>query len=132
MGNKCFSNNSTSTGTIDDGRALRSSVRNNDPSILPEPGEPFKIRHTTLSEKENIEVSDALLENKSVTSLELETVNYATSTAEAMAKYLRTSKSLQRIRWSDIPDARSLKQHEEMFFFSTCASREYVAQGTSH
>jgi hypothetical protein len=40
-------------------------VRNNDPSILPEPGKPFKMSH--LSERESIELADALLENTSVT-----------------------------------------------------------------
>jgi hypothetical protein len=48
-------------------------VRNNDPSILPElgNGKPFKIHH--LSEKEDIELADALLENTSVMYLEFET-----------------------------------------------------------
>ena len=64
-----------STGAIDDGRGSLSStfldfcvkVRNNDPSVLPEPGAPFRIRD--LSEKEGPEVADALLENNSVTCL---------------------------------------------------------------
>jgi hypothetical protein len=51
------SNDSPSTGTIDDSRALLTSiflefcvkVRNNDPSILPEYGKSFKIRQ--LSEE---------------------------------------------------------------------------------
>jgi Ran GTPase-activating protein (RanGAP) involved in mRNA processing and transport len=93
-----------STGTIDDGRALLSStfleicakVRNNDPSILPEIGNPFRIRD--LSEREDIELADALLENTSVTYLQLDMVNHTKSSAEAMAKYVRTSKHLQRIR----------------------------------
>jgi hypothetical protein len=67
------SNDSTLAGTIDDGRALLSStflefcakVRNNDPSILPELGNPFQIRN--LSEREHTELADALLENNSVT-----------------------------------------------------------------
>ena len=46
-------------------------MRNNDPSILPEPDEPLVIRH--LSEIEHIELADALLENPNVTYLELET-----------------------------------------------------------
>jgi hypothetical protein len=48
-------------------------VRKDDPSILPEPGKPSKIR--PLCERAGIELSNALLENKSVTYLELETEN---------------------------------------------------------
>jgi hypothetical protein len=100
-----LSNDSTLTGTIDDGRVLLSStflefcakVRNDDPSILPAVGKPFRI--DPLSEKEDLELADALLENTRVTSLELYTKNYTKSSAEAMAKYVRTSKRLQRIRW---------------------------------
>jgi Ran GTPase-activating protein (RanGAP) involved in mRNA processing and transport len=100
------SNDSTLEGTIDDSTALLSStfldfcvkVRNDDPSVLPGPGKPFKIRH--LSEKEDMELADALLENNSVTYLELETERYTKSSAEAMAKYVRTSKRLQHIRWN--------------------------------
>jgi Ran GTPase-activating protein (RanGAP) involved in mRNA processing and transport len=99
------SNDSTLTGTIDDGRALLSStfldfcikVRNNDPSILPECGKPFEIRH--ISEKESIELAEALLENTSVTYLKLNTAKYTKSAADAMAKFVRTSKHLQHIRW---------------------------------
>jgi hypothetical protein len=100
------SNDSTLTGTIDDGRALLSStflefcakVRKDNPSILPEFGRPFSIRD--LSEREYIEVADALLENNSVTYLELMDTNTLTKrSAEAMAKFVRTSKRLQRIRW---------------------------------
>jgi Ran GTPase-activating protein (RanGAP) involved in mRNA processing and transport len=99
------SNDSTLTGAIDDGRALLSStflefcvnVRKDDPSVLPQFGKPFMIRR--LSEREHMELADALLENNSVTSLELETDKYTKSSAEAMAKYVRTSKRLQRIRF---------------------------------
>jgi Ran GTPase-activating protein (RanGAP) involved in mRNA processing and transport len=91
-------NDSTSTDDV----ALSSTflefcakVRNNDPSILPEPGEPFNIRQ--LGEKEDMELADALLENTNVTYLELETGKYTKSSAEAMVKYVRTSKRLQRI-----------------------------------
>jgi Ran GTPase-activating protein (RanGAP) involved in mRNA processing and transport len=92
-----------STGTIDGDGVSRSSkflkfcvkVRNNDPSILPELGKPFQIRD--LSEKEHMELADALMVNNNVTSLELHTNNYTKSSAEAMAKYVRTSKRLQRI-----------------------------------
>jgi hypothetical protein len=72
-------------------------VRNNDPSILPAPGQPFRIRR--LSEKGHVKLADALLENTSVVYLALETENYTKSSAEVMAKYLRTSKRLQHIRW---------------------------------
>jgi hypothetical protein len=73
------SNDSTLAGTVDDSTALLSStfldfcvkVRTDDTSVLPEPGKPFKIRH--LSEKEDMELADALLENNSVVYLELET-----------------------------------------------------------
>jgi hypothetical protein len=44
-------------------------VRRDDPSILPEPGEPLRIRH--LSENEHMELADTLLENTNVTYLEL-------------------------------------------------------------
>jgi hypothetical protein len=101
------SNDSALTGTIDDGRSLLSStfldfcikVRNNDPSILPDCGKPFKIRHTC--EREGIELADALLENTIVTYLELETGKYTKSSAEAMAKFVRTSKHLKHIKWNE-------------------------------
>jgi hypothetical protein len=92
--------------TINDGGALLSStflefcvkVRNNDPSILPELGKPFRIR--PLSEREHMELADALLENTSVTYLQLMDIDTFTKrSAEAIAKYVRTSKRLQRIRW---------------------------------
>jgi hypothetical protein len=96
------SNDSTVLGTVEDGTALLSSaflefcvkVRNNDPFILPAPGEPLRIRR--LSENEGMELADALLENTNVTYLELEMDNHTKSSAEAMAKYLRTSNSLCR------------------------------------
>jgi hypothetical protein len=80
-------NDSTLTGTSNDGKALLSSaflefcakVRTNDPSILPEPGQPFMIRQS--SQKELIELADALLENTSVTYLKLETRQYMKSSA---------------------------------------------------
>jgi hypothetical protein len=95
---------SVSTGIIDDGRATLSpsflefcaKVRKNDPSILPELGKPFKIRQ--LSEREYMELADAILENNSVTYLELE--KDTKRSAEAMAKYMRTSKRLKRIQWN--------------------------------
>jgi hypothetical protein len=41
-----------------------SKVRSNDPSILPELGKPFQIRN--LSEREHIELADALQESINV------------------------------------------------------------------
>jgi hypothetical protein len=94
-------NDSTSTG---DGLPLSSTflefcakVRKDDPSILQELGKPFNVRQ--LSEREDNELSDALLKNNSVTHLEFDTGKYTKSSAEAMAKYVRTSNRLQRIRW---------------------------------
>jgi hypothetical protein len=72
-----------------------SKVRNDDPSILPEPGKPFKIR--PLNDKENIELADALLENTNVTYLKLKPGNYTKGSVEAIAKYVRTSKHLQHV-----------------------------------
>jgi Ran GTPase-activating protein (RanGAP) involved in mRNA processing and transport len=107
-------NDSTSTG---DGVQLSldflefcAKVRNNDPSILPRPGKPLRIRK--LKKKENIELADALLENQSVTYLELDTDNYTKSSAEAMVKYVRTSKHLQHIRF--VGASRRSEQYEEM------------------
>jgi hypothetical protein len=114
------SNDSTGIRTIDDGRALLSStflefcakVRNNDPSIMPEVGKPFEIRY--LRKREYTELADALLENTSVTYLQLDMEKHTKSSAEAMAnKYVRTSKCLQRIRWN-IDWNVELNQREEV------------------
>jgi Ran GTPase-activating protein (RanGAP) involved in mRNA processing and transport len=113
-------NDSTARGTIDDGRALLSliflefctKVRNNDISILPDPGKPFSIRN--FSEKEDIELADVLLENSSVTYLDLKTNDYTKSSAEAMAEYVSTSKRLQQILWVENSN-RELQHREEMF-----------------
>jgi hypothetical protein len=97
-------NDSALTGSIgDDGRASLSStfldfcckVRTNDTSILQLPGQLLQI--LSLSEKEEIELADALLENTNIAYLQLDTKTSAKRSAEAMAKYLRTSKALQRI-----------------------------------
>jgi hypothetical protein len=92
-------------------------VRNNDLSILPEPGEPLQIRQ--LSEKEGLELADALLENNIVTYIELNTGEYTKSSVEAveaMAKYLHTSNCLQRIRW--IGELYPKLRHREEVFCS--------------
>jgi Ran GTPase-activating protein (RanGAP) involved in mRNA processing and transport len=62
-----------------------------------------------------MELADALLENTNVTYLLLGTALYTKSSAEAMAKYVRTSKHLRRIRWHGnwSRDDRALNQHEE-------------------
>jgi hypothetical protein len=67
-------------------------------TILPAVNKPFCIRR--MCEREDMELADALLENTSVTYLRLETEKYTKSSAEAMAKYLRTSKCLQRLHWN--------------------------------
>jgi Ran GTPase-activating protein (RanGAP) involved in mRNA processing and transport len=85
-------------------------VRSNDLTILPEPGQPLRI--ADLGERESIALSQALLGNTSVTYLELDTATFTKSAAEAMAKYVRTSKSLRNIRWSSSNEG--LKQYEEM------------------
>ncbi len=92
-------NESTSTGN---GVTLSAAfldfcvkLRKNDPFILPELGKTFKIRH--VSEKHDMELADALLDNTNVTYLELGTTKYTKRSAKAMAEYVRTSKRLQRI-----------------------------------
>jgi Ran GTPase-activating protein (RanGAP) involved in mRNA processing and transport len=111
-----------STTTIDSGRAVLSSnflefcanVRKNDPSILPEPGQPLRIRDD-LSGKEDIELADALLESTSVTYLLLDYAkNFTKSSAEAMAKYVRTSKHLQQIDWLKGDSGRELNRRQEI------------------
>jgi hypothetical protein len=103
-------------------------VRKDDPSILPPVGYPFKIRRL-LSAKEHMELADALLENTNVTFLDLETTKYTKSSAEGMAKYVRTSKRLQRIHWNRnvILNDRALQQHEEML----CCVLPAIQESTS-
>jgi Ran GTPase-activating protein (RanGAP) involved in mRNA processing and transport len=83
-------------------------VRKNDPSILPELGSPFKI--LSMCKRQHIELADALLENTSVTYLELESEHYTEFSAKKMAKYVRTSKHLQHIHW--IESYRRSQQRE--------------------
>jgi Leucine-rich repeat (LRR) protein len=95
-------------------------VRNNDPSILPGFHMPFIIR--SLSEKEDIELANALLENTNVTYLEMNTAEYTKRSAEAMAKYVRTSKHLQRIRWNgelrrNAQGQQQQRYQEQMLFY---------------
>jgi hypothetical protein len=127
-----LSNDSMGISTINDGRPLLSStflefcvkVRNNDPSIMPTLGLPFTIRD--LSEREHMELADALLENTSVTYLELKTQEYTRISAGAMAKYVRTSKSLQRILWNDELHAK-LRHYEEIL----CCFLPAIQESTS-
>jgi hypothetical protein len=112
------------TGTIDgDGVSLSSTflefcakVRNSDPSILPKAGNPFRIDQ--LSERKQIKLADALLENNSVTYLKLYAKKYTKDSAVAIAKYIRTSERLQRICWDGTWDAEHrelvLRHREEM------------------
>jgi hypothetical protein len=63
-----------------------------------------------------MELADALLENTNVTYLKLETENYTKCSAEAMAKYVRTSKCLQCVVWNEelSADDRLSQTYEEM------------------
>ena len=114
------SNDSTGISTNVDGKPLLSSsflefcvkVRNNDPSILPAVNKPFCIRR--MCEREDMELADALLENTSVTYLQLETGNYTKSSAEAIAKVVHTSKHLKHIHWNE--DWDHLLRHREAMF----------------
>jgi hypothetical protein len=112
------------------------NVRNNNPSILPELGEPFRI--CRLSEKEDVELADALLENTNVTSLEMEMDHHTKCSAEAMAKYVRTSKHLQHIRckgdWRAVLDDRELvlRHREEMFSCFLSAIQESMSLKELH
>jgi Ran GTPase-activating protein (RanGAP) involved in mRNA processing and transport len=113
-------------------------VRNNDPSILPAPGEPFKI--VQLSETEDTELADALMENNSVTYLELRTGRnkYTEISAEAMANYVRTSKHLQRIRfdlrgWRRVyQDQRPVLHDDEMLYYFLPAIQESTSLKELH
>jgi Leucine-rich repeat (LRR) protein len=102
-------------------------VRNSDPSVLPEPGQPLRLSH--LSEEENMELADALMESTNVTNLFLGTSNYTRSSAEAMAKYVRASKYLQRICWARhlMMGQRAMQQHEEML----CCFLPAIQESTS-
>jgi hypothetical protein len=119
---------STSTGSVPLSSTFLefcAKVRKDDPSILPEPDKPLQIRH--LSEKEGVELADAVLENTNITSLELITEKYTTGFAEAMANYLRTSKRLQRLCFCWIMNHRTLKQHEERL----CCFLRAIQESTS-
>jgi hypothetical protein len=112
---------------------FRRHFRKNDPSVLPEPSEPFKIRH--LSEKEDIELAGAPPENTSIAYLQLETSKYTKKSAEAMAKYVRISKRLQRIRWTIYILTYNLvnqQQREEMLCYLLPAIQESTSLKELH
>jgi Ran GTPase-activating protein (RanGAP) involved in mRNA processing and transport len=118
---------SSDSTSIDDGVSSNflefcAKVRNNNHSIMPEPGEPIMIGH--LSKKELMELADALLENTNVTFLELNTAKYTKSSAKAIAKYVRTSKHLQRIRWGKHLDDLAWQQLEEILSYFLHAIQE--------
>jgi Leucine-rich repeat (LRR) protein len=75
-----------------------------------------------------MEVADALLENNSVTYIELRTAKYTKSSAQAMAKYVRTSKRLQRICWNGdwvaVIDDQEFQQREELLCYFLPAIQE--------
>jgi hypothetical protein len=75
-------------------------VRKDDPSILLDRNSTFRIR-PSLGEKESIELAAALLENTSVTDLELVWQTYTKRPAEAMVNYVRTSKHLEHLRFPE-------------------------------
>jgi hypothetical protein len=115
------SSNSTSTvdGVSRSSKFLEccAKVWKNDPTILPEPGEPIRIGNY-LSKKEHMELADAFLENTNVTYLELDTAKFTKSSAEAIAKYVSTSKHLQRmeiLRWM-IEHGSSVKRYSVVFY----------------
>jgi hypothetical protein len=114
-------NHSTRTG---DGVPLSSTildfcakVRNNYPSLLPGLGRPSRIGQPSnhslrISERDHMELADALLENTNITFIEMKTEKYTKVYAEAIAKYVRTSKHLQRIRWLENGDFVPQQQEE--------------------
>jgi hypothetical protein len=75
-------------------------------------GYTYHRRRCRMCEREGIEFAGALLENTSVTYLELDTENDTKSSAEAVAKYVHTTKRLHRIHWPRY--ARTHEQREEM------------------
>jgi hypothetical protein len=59
-------------------------VRNSHPSILPDLGEPLRIGHRRLTEKEDIELADALLQNTNITNLEFNRKHVARRTTHEL------------------------------------------------
>jgi Ran GTPase-activating protein (RanGAP) involved in mRNA processing and transport len=71
-------------------------LRANDPTVVPGDNLPFKIR-PCLSEKEHIELADALTQNTIVKRIFLDVDDFTERSAQAMAEYLRTSKNLYSV-----------------------------------
>jgi hypothetical protein len=87
-----------------------------------------------VSEKEEMELAVALLENTTITYLELDTEKYTNRTAEAMAKYVHISKRSQRIRWNHT-HARMIDDrlfHEEMLCCFLAAIQESTSLKLAH
>jgi hypothetical protein len=100
-------------------------------SFAPRCGRTILLFYQNLASLKNsqllyIELADALLENTNVTYLELQILTYTKDSAEAIAKYVRASKYLRRIRW-DGANQRS-PQREEMF----CSFLLAIQESTSH
>jgi Ran GTPase-activating protein (RanGAP) involved in mRNA processing and transport len=68
-------------------------LREDDPTVLPSTGNPFKIR-AGLTETQYIELSAALLESSAVKRLELDVYALTEGSAQAIGRYLRASKCL--------------------------------------
>jgi Ran GTPase-activating protein (RanGAP) involved in mRNA processing and transport len=69
-------------------------LRENDPTVLPRDNLPFKIG-PRLSEREHIELADALTHNTRVQRIFMELDDYSERSAQAMAEYFRASKVLR-------------------------------------
>ena len=74
-------------------RGYCAELREDDPTVLPSTGSPFKIR-AGLTETQYIELSAALLESSAVKRLELDVYALTEGSAQAIGKYLRASKRL--------------------------------------
>lgn len=90
-------------------------LRADDPTVLPRKGAPFVINRK-LSERESIELTNALLQNTNIQSISLNVDHYTSKSAETMGKYLRGSKHLQRVRLEGrpFPDV-NLQRHKQVF-----------------
>jgi hypothetical protein len=87
--------------------------------------QPLRIR--PLGEKD-IELASALLKKYQCQVPRIEYGKVYEKLCRAMAKYVRTSKHLQRIRWREgTKDCDS--EVRDKLLFTVCFSRKYVAQG---
>jgi Ran GTPase-activating protein (RanGAP) involved in mRNA processing and transport len=69
-------------------------LRANDPTVLPRDNFPFKIG-PLLSEREHIELADALTQNTLIERIFMELDDYTERSAKAMAEYFRASEGLR-------------------------------------